>query len=80
MSNREDLKLWVVDALRAHGGNATIVEICKHIWKHHESGLKSSGDLFYTWQYDMRWAGQALRDNGTLRTVRSNRSRLWKLA
>ncbi|SDW39046.1 hypothetical protein SAMN05444006_10397 [Allgaiera indica] len=25
-----------------------------------------SGDLFYTWQYDMRWAAQNLRGAGKL--------------
>jgi len=52
MSKREDLKPWVIDALRAHGGRATIIEVCQHIWEHHEGELKSSEDLFYTWQYD----------------------------
>ena len=80
MSKREDLKTWVIDALRAHGNSATIVEVCQHIWEHHEMELKSSGDLFYTWQYDMRWAGQELRNNGTLRPVHGSRFRLWELA
>ena len=80
MSKREDLKTWVIDALRAHGGSATIVGVCQHIWEHHESELKSSGDLFFTWQYDMRWAAQALRSNGTLKSVQGSRSRLWELA
>ena len=80
MSKREDLKTWVIDALRAHGGSATLIEVCQHIWEHHEGELKSSGDLFYTWQYDVRWAAQALRDNGTLRPVHGSRSRPWELA
>ncbi len=80
MSKREDLKTWVIDALRARGGSATLIEVCQHIWEHHEGELKSSGNLFYTWQYDMRWAAQTLRDNGTLRSVHGSRSRLWELA
>ena len=80
MSKREDLKPWVIDALRAHGGRATIIEVCQHIWEHHEGELKSSGDLFYTWQYDVRWAAQALRNNGTLRPVHGSRSQPWELA
>ena len=80
MSKREDLKPWVINALSAHGGRATIIEVCRHIWEHHEDELKSSGDLFYTWQYDVRWAAQALRDNGTLRSVQGSRSRPWELA
>ena len=80
MSKREDLKPWVIDALRAHGGSATIIEVCQYIWEHHEGELKSSGNLFYTWQYDVRWAAQTLRDNGTLRPVQGSRFRPWELA
>jgi len=80
MSKLEDLKPWVIDALREHGGSATIIEVCQYIWEHHEDELKSSGDLFYTWQYDVRWAAQALRDNGTLRPIQGSRSRPWELA
>ena len=46
MSKREDLKPWVINALRANGGSATLIEVCQHIWEHHEGELKSSGDIF----------------------------------
>ena len=61
-----DLQTWLVDALKAHGGKATIVELCQHVWTQHEDELKSSGDLFYTWQYDIRWAATKLRQKGIL--------------
>lgn len=80
MSEREYLKTWVIDALRAHGGSATLIEVCRYIWEHHEEELKSSGDLFYTWQYDVRWAAQSLRNNGALKPVHGNRTRPWELA
>ena len=80
MSKREDLKPWVINALRAHGGSATIIEVCQYIWEHHEDELKSSGNLFYTWQYDVHWAAQTLHDNGTLRPVQGSRFRPWELA
>jgi len=80
MSKREDLKPWVIDALRAHGGRATLIEVCQHIWEHHERELKSSGDLFYTWQYDVRWSAQELRNSGALRPVHGSRSQPWELA
>lgn len=62
MATRNDIVEWVYDALVARGGGGTIVEVARHIWKHHESDLASSGDLLFTWQYDMRWAAQRLRD------------------
>lgn len=63
MIDREDLKDWVYEAVRENGGVASIVTVAKHIWIHHEAELRASGDLFYKWQYDMRWAAQRLRNS-----------------
>lgn len=67
MASRDDLMPWVLDALRAAGGSAAVTEVCKHIWTHHESDLRRAGDLFYTWQYDVRWAATKLRKAHKLR-------------
>ena len=64
LATRHDLQEWLVDALKAHNGAATIVEVCRYVWKHHEQELRSAGDLFYTWQYDIRWAATKLRKKG----------------
>lgn len=64
MVTKRDLADWVYAALKANGGEASIVDVAKHIWAHHEAELRGSGDLFFTWQYDMRWAAQSLRDAG----------------
>ncbi len=61
MVTKNDLKGLALDALQALGGSSRISEICRHIWDHHEAELKASGELFYTWQYAMRWAGQELQ-------------------
>jgi len=61
---RYDLQEWLVNALRAHRGSATIVQVCEHVWANHEQDLRASGDLFYTWQYDIRWAATKLRKKG----------------
>ena len=63
---RVELPDLVIEALKALGGKARIVPICKYIWENHQEALSNSGDLFYTWQYDVRWAGQQLRDSGIL--------------
>ena len=63
---RSDLPAIVIEALESMGGQGTIAQICKYIWEHYEKDLRNSGDLFYRWQYDMRWAGQQLRDAGKL--------------
>jgi hypothetical protein len=66
MSYRDDLKEWVLSAVDSHGGEATLLEVAKDIWKNHEDDLRRYGEAFYVWQYDMRWAAQYLRDEGHL--------------
>ncbi len=66
MSHKDDLKVWVLDAIDAHHGEATLVDVAKHIWDNHENDLRGAGEGFYTWQYDMRWAAQYLRNQGVL--------------
>jgi hypothetical protein len=65
-ADRENLKDWVYRAVEASGGQTKLVNVAQHIWKHHKEELEGSGDLFYTWQYEMRWAAQKLRDEGRL--------------
>ena len=79
MADRSDLQQWVIEALQELSEPSRIADICKHIWEHHERDLRTSGDLFYTWQYEMRWAGQQLRNRGALRPVRGRRNQLWEL-
>lgn len=74
MASREDLKTWVFDALSENGGEGSVVEIAKIIWRDHEADLRASGDLFYRWQYEMRWAGQKLQHEGRLKKQRSPRT------
>ena len=57
---REDLKSCVVEALNAQAGKGTIVDVARKIWQCHEAELRLSGDLFFTWQYDSRWAKKSL--------------------
>ena len=66
MSGRSDLPGWVSEAISELGGSAKVVEVAKVIWKNHEADLRGSGNLFYTWQYDMRWAPQQLQIDGKL--------------
>jgi hypothetical protein len=55
---------WIIDGLRANGGRVHFIEVAKHIWKHHRKEIEASGDFFYKWQYELRWAAnQLVRDN-----------------
>lgn len=76
MSSRDDLTPWIVDALRAAGGSASATDVRKYIWAHHESDLGHAGGLFYTWQYDVRWAATKLRKAQRLRANRSGAARI----
>lgn len=79
MARKHDLQDWVVEVLKAKGGRARIVEICKYIWDNYEDELRNSGDLFYTWQYDVRWAGTRLRKAGIMRGKESSPKGIWEL-
>lgn len=77
MAKKEDLTGWVIEAITAYNGEATIVQICKYVWDHHEIELRESGDLFYTWGYDIRWAAQWLRDNDYLLPIEACKRGVW---
>ncbi|WP_353471224.1 hypothetical protein PVT71_07760 [Salipiger sp. H15] len=66
---RSDLVAIVEAVLKHLGGQGTVPEVAKEIWSRHEQQLRASGDLFYTWQYDMRWAAQRLAHRGKLTKV-----------
>ena len=66
MSYRENLKEWVAEALGKLGGQAYINDVARQIWLDHESELRSWDEHFYSWQYDMRWAAQHLRNKNVL--------------
>jgi len=75
-ATHDKLKIWVLDAL-GELGPAPVPAIAKHIWDNHEAELRRSGDLFYTWQYAMRWAGQRLQIEGKL--LKNGPGRTWRL-
>lgn len=78
MATKASLLEWVVEALGELGGSGTVAEVCRVVWRRHEQELQGSGDLFYTWQYDIRWAAQTLRDESVLAAA-DPRQRRWSL-
>ena len=76
---KERLGAWIVQALQDYGGSAALVDVCRHVWQHHEADLAASGDLFFTWQYDIRWAATQLRTFGTLRPPSKSQRGVWEL-
>lgn len=81
VATKADLQDWVLEALRQLGGSAELINVSKHVWRTHESELAASGDLFYTWQYEIRWAAKKLRDSGKLKPSEGRRPHAkWELA
>jgi hypothetical protein len=79
MANRADLVPWVFQAVKELGGEASVKDVAKAIWKNHEADLKKD-NLFYTWQYDMRWAAQKLRDEKKFVSAKGQKNRKWAIA
>ena len=79
-SNKIILTKWVIEALEENHGTADILQIAKIIWKNHEIELKNSGDLFYSWQYDYRWADTHLRKKGILKSAKDSPRGIWEIS
>lgn len=48
-------------------------------WEKYEEELANSGDLFYTWQHDIRWAATHLRDKQILKEAGESPKGVWEL-
>jgi hypothetical protein len=79
MDYRENMQLWVREAVGELGGRATILEVAKELWSKRENDLRQAGDAFYLWQYDMRWAAQKLREKGSLGLEKVGSKSVWTL-
>lgn len=76
---KEMLPDLLYGVLRDMGGRGSIIGICKRFWSKYENELKNSGDLFYTWQYDIRWAATALRKTGRMKDANLSPSGIWEI-
>ncbi|MDB5680647.1 MAG: uncharacterized protein JWO16_452 [Sphingomonas bacterium] len=79
MGNREKLKLWVREALGQLGSEGLILDVMKQVWAVHQTDITQSGDGFYTWQYDIRWAADELRKEGALGLRKAGAKSIWIL-
>ena len=80
MIKRKELTEILEEALIALGGEGKIVEICEYIWIKYKEDLLDSGDIFYTWQYDLRMsAKETLKAKGKIVTLKDGKKSVWKL-
>lgn len=78
--NKYDLPNILYYSLDELGGQASIVEVCRYVWDNYEKELKNAGSLFYTWQYDIRWAATKLRKEKRMKAVEDSPAGLWEIA
>jgi hypothetical protein len=76
---KHDLPDLLHDTINYLGGSASIIEICKVFWSKHEMVLRNSGDLFYTWQYDIRWAATELRKTARMKSADLSPTGIWEI-
>jgi hypothetical protein len=65
-TDRKSMTAWVLEALNELGGAAPILEVNKAIWRRHAKEIEASEELFYRWQYEIRWAADLLRKSGDI--------------
>ena len=58
---RDYLPDLLYETLDELGGEATALETAACFWTRHDTELRDSGNLFYTWRCDLRQAADTLR-------------------
>ena len=79
MATKNALTRWIIEALQSYEGSASLIQVCEFVWRKSESQLRDSGDLYFTWQYDIRWAAHSLRVSRKLRLANSSPRGIWEL-
>ena len=64
---RQDLPNLLYETIKSLGGKAVMIDIFREFWKLYSKQIRQSGDLFYTWQYDIRWAATKLRKQNKMK-------------
>lgn len=77
--NRYDLPDILYISLENMGGSSTIIDVCKYVWENYKKEIQASGDLFYTWQYDIRWAATELRKTGRMKQAEISPRGIWEI-
>lgn len=79
MITKDMLPDLLYGVLKSMGGSASWLQVCKKFYSIYENDLKNSGDLFYTWQYDIRWAATDLRKSGRMKDAKVSPGGVWEI-
>ena len=64
---RKDLPDILYQLIKELGGSAKMMTIFRKFWADHKNEIKEDDDVFYTWNYDIRWAATELRKKGRMK-------------
>lgn len=78
--NRATMAGWVEEAIRELGGSGALLDVCKTVWRNHGDEIQAAGDMFYKWQYEVRWSADILRKEGVLKSADQSKRGIWQLA
>lgn len=68
---RNDLPDLLYKTISSLGGKASMMDIFREFWRLYISKLSPTDDMFYTWNYDIRWAATKLRKEGRMKPAHS---------
>ena len=58
---------------------ASVVPRSDQTLTEYRNALEATGDVFYTWQYDLRWAAMTLRKQGIMKPADDSPRGVWEL-
>ncbi len=64
---RKDLPDLLYKTISSLGKKAPMTIVFREFWKLYACNLDSSENMFYTWNYDLRWAATELRKKGKMK-------------
>lgn len=79
MLKKSDLPQILHKTLLILGGRASIIDVFKQVWQVYQKDLEESSSLFYTWQYDIRWAATYLRKKEIIVAANNSPKGIWEL-
>lgn len=68
---RKDLPNILYQILDELGGRAKMMDVFKSFWTKYKNVLKETDDIFYTWNYDIRWAATQLRKENRMKPAKT---------